>query len=164
MITVAKHEEISQLRNLKEAINIMKMKVLFICIHNSARSQMAEEFLRLLSGGKFEVESAGFEATEINPLVIQAMKEEGIDLSGKKTQSVFDLYKEGNFFGFVITVCNKGTEPDCPIFPGNPTRIHWDLENPEDFIGTEKEKMEMVRKLRDKIKNMVQRFIHEFTR
>lgn len=140
-----------------------KIKVLFICIHNSARSQMAEEFLRLLSGEKFEVESAGFEATEINPLVIQAMQEEGIDLTGKKTQSVFNLYNEKKFFGYVVTVCNKAKESDCPIFPGNPVKIHWDLENPEDFIGTEEEKIEMVRELRDRIKQMVQQFIHEFT-
>ncbi len=139
-----------------------KVKVLFICIHNSARSQIAEEFLRLLSGEKFEVESAGFEATEINPLVRQVMKEEGIDLTDKKTQSVFNLYNEKKFFGYVITVCNKVKESDCPIFPGNTTRIHWDLENPEDFIGTDEDKLEKVRELRDKIKKQVQRFIHEF--
>jgi len=141
----------------------MKIRVLFVCTHNSARSQMAEEFLRLFSGEKFEVESAGFEATVINPLVMQVMKEEGLDLTGKKTQSVFDLYKEGKFFGYVITVCNKAKESDCPIFPGHPRRIHWDLENPEDFIGTEEEKLEMVRKLRDKIIIMVREFIQEFT-
>ena len=140
----------------------MKIKVLFICIHNSARSQMAEEFLRLLGGENFEVESAGFEPTEVNPLVIQTMKEVGIDLTGKKTQGVFNLFKEGKFFGFVITVCSKANELDCPIFPGCPKRIHWDLENPEDFIGTEEEKVEMVRELRDKIKEKVQQFIYEF--
>lgn len=140
----------------------MKIKVLFICIHNSARSQMAEEFLRLFSGDKFEVESAGFEATQINPLVVQAMKEEGINLTGKQTQSVFNLYNEKKFFGYVITVCNKARESDCPIFPGKPTRIHWDLENPEDFVGTDEEKMQKVRELRDKIKKLVQKFIQEF--
>ena len=139
----------------------MKKKVLFICIHNSARSQMAEEFLRLLGGEEFEVESAGFEATEINSLVIQVMKEEGIDLTGKRTQSVFDVFRAGKFFGYVITVCDKAKESDCPIFPGTPIRIHWDLENPEDFIGTEEEKVELVRELRDKIKTMVQDFIDE---
>ena len=141
----------------------MKTKVLFVCIHNSARSQMAEEFLRLLGGEKFEVESAGFEATEVNSLVIQVMKEVGIDLTGKKTQSVFNLYKEGKFYGYVITVCNKAKEPDCPIFPGYPKRIHWDLENPEDFTGTEEEKMEKVRELRNKIKKQVQQFVNEFS-
>ncbi|MCB8814609.1 arsenate reductase ArsC [Desulfosporosinus shakirovi] len=139
----------------------MKKKVLFICIHNSARSQMAEEFLRLLGGEKYEVESAGFEATEINSLVIQVMKEEGIDLTGKRTQSVFELYRAGKFFGHVITVCDKAKESDCPIFPGTPKKIHWDLENPEDFLGTEAEKMELVRELRDKIKTMVQQFINK---
>ena len=140
----------------------MKRKVLFICVHNSARSQMAEEFLRLLGGEEFEVESAGFEATEINPLVIPVMKEEGIDLTNKKTKSVFNLYKEGRFFGYVITVCNKGKESNCPIFPGSPIRIHWDLEDPEDFIGTEEGKLEMVKELRNKIKKMVQQFIEQY--
>lgn len=137
----------------------MKKKVLIICVHNSARSQMAEEFLRLLGGEKFEVESAGFEATEINPLVIEVMKEEGIDLSNKKTKNVFNLFKEGRFFGYVITVCNKVKESDCPIFPGSPKRIHWNLEDPENYVGTEEEKLVMVRELRDKIKMMVKQFI-----
>lgn len=140
----------------------MKKKVLFICIHNSARSQMAEEFLRLLGGEEFEVESAGFEATEINSLVIQVMKEEGIELTGKRTQSVFDLFRAGKFFGYVITVCDKAKESDCPIFPGTPIRIHWDLENPEDYLGTEEEKLELLRELRDKIKTMIQQFIDEY--
>ena len=86
---------------------------------------------------------------------------EGIDLTGKRTQSVFDVFRAGKFFGYVITVCDKAKESDCPIFPGTPIRIHWDLENPEDFIGTGEEKMELVRELRDKIMTMVQHFIDE---
>ena len=140
----------------------MKRKVLFICIHNSARSQMAEEFLKQLGKDKFEVESAGYEPTEINPLVIQAMKEEGIDLTGKRTQSVFNLFKAHKLYNYIITVCNREKEPDCPVFPGQIRKIQWELENPEDFKGTEKEKMEMVRELRDKIKYIVQRFIDEY--
>ncbi len=139
----------------------MRIKVLFICVHNSARSQMAEELLRKLGGDKFEVESAGLSPTAINPLVIEAMKEEGIDLSGKKTQSVFSLVKAQNFYGFVITVCSRAKESECPIFPGMPKRIHWDLENPEDFMGTEEEKIEKIKELKEQIRQLVLDFIKQ---
>ena len=137
-------------------------KVLFICVHNSARSQMAEEFLRKFGGDEFEVESAGFIPTAINPLVVEVMKEEGIDLSDKSTKSVFDLVKAQNFYGYVVTVCNKAKETECPIFPGVPKRIHWDLENPEDFTGTEEEKLDKTRVLKDQIKQLVLKFIEEY--
>lgn len=138
-----------------------KIKVLFICIHNSARSQMAEEFLKKFGQDAFEVESAGFEPTEINPLVVQVMKEEGIDLSSKKTQSVFELVKTQKIFQYVISVCSREKEQDCPMFPGLVRRIYWEFDNPENFTGTEKEKMEKISELRDKIIFMVQRFIDE---
>lgn len=139
----------------------MKKKVLFICVHNSARSQMAEEYLRLLGGDRYEVESAGFSPTAINPLVIEAMREEGIDLSNKKTQDLYDLIKQSKFFGYVITVCERAKEKECPVFPGVPMRIYWDLENTEYFTGTEEEKLEKVKALRDKIKALVQEFIEQ---
>ena len=139
----------------------MKKKVLFICVHNSARSQMAEEYLKLLGGDHYEVESAGFTLTAINPLVIKVMLEEGIDLSGKKTQNLFDLIKQGKFFGYVITVCERAKEKECPIFPGVPMRLNWDLENPENFTGTEEEQTKKVRVLRDQIKKMVTDFIKQ---
>ena len=140
----------------------MKTKVLFICVHNSARSQMAEELLRKLGGDKFEVESAGFVPTDINPIVVKVMKEEAIDLTGKKTQSVFSLVKAQNFYGYVITVCNRAKETDCPTFPGLSKRIHWDLEDPEDFTGTEEEKIRKVKELKDSIKQLVLNFIKEY--
>lgn len=140
----------------------MKKKVLFICVHNSARSQMAEELLMKLGGDKFEVESAGFEPTCINPLVEKVMMEEGIDLAEKKTQSVFSLVKAQNFYGYVITVCDRARESECPTFPGVPKRLHWDLENPEDFTGTEEQKLDKVRKLKDRIKRLVIEFIEEY--
>ncbi len=139
----------------------MKKKVLFICVHNSARSQMAEEYLKLLGGDHYEVESAGFTPTAINPLVIKVMMEEGIDLSGKNTQNLFDLIKQGKFFGYVITVCERAREKECPIFPGVPMRLNWDLENPENFTGTEEEQLKKVRVLRDQIKKMVTDFIKQ---
>lgn len=140
----------------------MKKKVLFLCVHNSARSQMAEELLQKLGGDIFEVESAGFTPTAINPLVAQVMREDGIDLFQKETQSVFDLSKAQNFYGYVITVCNRAKEMECPIFPGVPKRMHWDLENPEDFTGTEEEKITKIRELRDQIKQLVLDFIEDY--
>ena len=139
----------------------MKKKVLFICVHNSARSQMAEEYLRLLGGDQYEVQSAGYRPTAINPLVVQAMLEEGVDLTHKKTQDLYDLIKQSKFFGYVITVCERAKEEECPVFPGVPFRLHWDLENPEQFTGTEEQKLEKVKALRDRIKNMVTEFIKQ---
>ena len=118
-----------------------KEKVLFICVHNSARSQMAEEFLRALGNDRFEVSSAGFEPTEINPLVMEVMREEGLDLSHKKTQSVFDLYKQGRIFNYVITVCKKGQDQDCPIFPGISHRINLPFEDPAKLEGNYQERL-----------------------
>lgn len=91
----------------------MKEKVLFICVHNSARSQMAEEYLRKLASDRFEVESAGLEPGTINPLVVEVLKEEGIDITGKKTNSVFEFYKEGRRYHYVITVCSKEASERC---------------------------------------------------
>lgn len=137
----------------------MKKKVLFICVHNSARSQMAEEYLRLLGGDQFEVESAGYRPSEINPLVVKVMMEDGVDLTNKKTQDLYDLIKQGKFFGYVITVCERAKEEECPIFPGVPMRLNWELENPENYTGTEEQKLDKVRALRDKIKELVEEFI-----
>ena len=110
-----------------------KQRVLFVCIHNSARSQMAEEYLRKTAGENFETESAGIEPGTLNPLVVEVLKEDGIDLSGKKTQSVFELLKTGKPFDFVITVCSKEAEERCPIFPGAAVRINWPLPDPSRF-------------------------------
>jgi len=139
----------------------MKTRVLFVCVHNSARSQMSEAFLNALGGGEFEAESAGFEPTVINPVVVQVMSEAGYDLSQNTTQSVFELYKQGALFGVVVTVCDSAREKQCPIFPGVHTRLHWDLKNPEDYTGTEEEILDQVRELRDRIEGLVKGFIAE---
>ena len=140
----------------------MKIKVLFICVHNSARSQMAEELLKKYGGDKFEVESAGFEPTVINPLVAKVLEEEGIDLTKKKTQSVFSLIKAQKFYGYVVTVCSRAKENECPIFPGMPMRLHWDLENPEDFTGSEEERIDKIKEQKEQIKQLVLDFINEY--
>lgn len=134
-------------------------RVLFICIHNSARSQMAEEYLRLLAPDRFEAESAGMEPTAINPLVIAVMQEEGIDLSGKAPQSVFELFKQGRLYHYVITVCSESVEEKCPLFPGVTHRVHLPFPDPAAFIGTREEKMAQVREVRDAIKATIQEFI-----
>ena len=137
-----------------------KQKVLFICTHNSARSQMSEAYLRKLAGDRFEVESGGFEPTTINPLAVEAMKEEDIDISGNKTNSVFELYKEGRLYDYVITVCDD-SENLCPIFPGITRRLHWAFEDPASFIGTDEEKLAGTREVRDQIRKSIQDWLDE---
>ena len=139
----------------------IKIKVLFVCIHNSARSQMAEAFLNQLAGDKFIAESAGFEPRVINPIVIEAMKESGIDISGNNTNKVFDFFKQGRFYNYVITVCDESQAERCPIFPGVLKTIHWSFEDPSQFTGTFEEKLEKTRIVRDKIKMQIEQFIKE---
>lgn len=143
-----------------------KIKVLFVCIHNSARSQMAESFLNTLAGETFEAESAGFEPGNLNPHVVEVMKEIGQDISKNKTKSVFDFFKQGRMFQFVITVCDAATAECCPIFPGVTKRLGWSFNDPAAFTGTYDEKLEQTRLVRDSIKIEVEEFIkshHNYT-
>ena len=126
-----------------------KKKVLFVCVHNSARSQMAEAWMNHLCGDKFVAESAGLEPGTLNPLAVTVMKEVGIDISGKATRSVFDVYKSGELFSYVITVCDESAAEGCPIFPGPAKRLHWSLTDPSTLRGTEQEKIAKVREIRD---------------
>lgn len=134
-------------------------KILFICVHNSARSQIAEAYLKQLGGDEFQVESAGFEPTTINPLVVEVMQEEGIDLSGKSTQSAFELFKKGRTFTYVITVCDESVDEKCPIFPGMTHRLHLPFADPSKVEGTEEEKLSRFRSIRDQIKVVMHEFI-----
>lgn len=136
-----------------------KTKVLFVCVHNSARSQMAEAFLNILGKGKFIAESAGLEPGVLNPIVVDAMKEIGIVISQNKTKSVFNFYKQGKLFDFVITVCDESSGERCPIFPGVVEKLHWSFEDPSNFTGSYEEKLTKVRIVRDKIKAKVEEFI-----
>ena len=122
-------------------------KVLFVCIHNSARSQMAEAFLNKYGNEFFSAESAGLEPGTLNPNVIQVMKEEGIDISQKETQSVFDLFKTGKLYNAVITVCDEVSAERCPIFPGAVKRIAWSFTDPASFKGTNEEILEQTRRV-----------------
>jgi arsenate reductase len=139
-----------------------KLKVLFLCVHNSARSQMAEAFMNQLASDTFIAESAGLEPGKLNPFVVEAMKEIGIDISGKETRSVFDLFKQGQMFHFVITVCDAANAERCPIFPGITKRIGWSFEDPASFTGTHDEMLEKTRVVRDKIKLAVEKFADDY--
>ncbi|MDD5108173.1 MAG: arsenate reductase ArsC [Candidatus Omnitrophica bacterium] len=132
-----------------------KKRVLFICVHNSARSQMAESFLKEMAGYKFEVESAGLEPGKLNPVVVEVMREVGIDISQNKTKSVFDFYKQGKQYDYVITVCDESQSGACPVFPGKGERLHWGFDDPSGFQGTWEEKLEKIRQVRDKIKQKI---------
>ncbi len=136
-----------------------KEKVLFVCIHNSARSQMAEELLRKLAGDRFEVESAGIEPGKLNPIVIEVLKEIGIDISDKKTQAVFDKLQQGKLYNYVITVCDETSAERCPIFPGVAKRIHWSFTDPSKFEGSNEEKLAKTRAVREEIKTKIEQWL-----
>ena len=134
-------------------------KVLFLCVHNSARSQMAEAFLKRAAGDRFEVESAGLEPGTLNPYVVRAMAEVGIDISGNPTKSAFDLFEAGRIYQVVVTVCSKEAAERCPIFPGFSEKLHWPFDDPSAMKGGDEEIMAGVRKVRDQIEAAVQEFV-----
>jgi len=139
----------------------MKQRVLFICIHNSASSQMAEAFLNNICSDQFEAHSAGIEPGKLNPLVVEAMQGIGIDISGKGTQAVFDVYESGQTFSYVITVCDETSAERCPIYPGVTTRLHWSFADPSAIQGTHDEKLAGTRQIRDTIKAKVESWCAE---
>jgi len=136
-------------------------KVLFVCIHNSARSQMAEGFLNALGHGHFVAESAGIEKGVLNPLVVKAMMETGIDISMHQTKEAATLIEHGKTYDAVVTVCDEASAEKCPVFPGKSKRIAWYFNDPSQFTGTEEEKLQQIRPIRDEIKASVERFIKE---
>jgi arsenate reductase (thioredoxin) len=139
----------------------LKPNVLFICIHNSARSQMAEAWLNHLCGDFFNADSAGLEPGTLNPLVVEAMQEVGIDISKKKTQAVFDIFKSGKLIAYVVTVCDETSAERCPVFPGITQRLHWSFPDPSALTGTHEEKMAALRKIRDAIRAQIEAWCAE---
>lgn len=139
-----------------------KYSALFVCVHNSARSQMAQTYLTAFGGDYFEVESAGLTPGSLNPRVVQVMAEDGYDISGNKTQGVVDLYKAGRSYSYVITVCSREAEEGCPVFPGPVQRFNWPFDDPASFTGTEDEVLEQVRRVRDEIKSKIKGFVAEW--
>jgi arsenate reductase (thioredoxin) len=130
-----------------------KTRVLFLCTHNSARSQMAEGLLRDLAGDQFEVMSAGTEATRVRPLAVRAMEEIGVDISGQESKTLNRYLDQP--FDYVITVCDDANEA-CPFFPGAQSRLHWSFEDPSRAEGSDEERLEVFRRVRDGIKDRVQ--------
>lgn len=138
-----------------------RRRVLFVCIHNSARSQMAAAFLRQLGGERFEVESAGLEPGTLNPLAVEAMRAAGVDIAGASTQSVFELFKAGKRYDYVISVCDEASAERCPIFPGVTTRLNWSFDDPGQFAGAPEERLRRTIEVRDQIRAQVQRWMDE---
>jgi len=136
-----------------------KPRVLFLCTGNSARSQMAEAFLRYYAGQHFEVYSAGLEPKDIHPLTIQVMEELGIDMSSHYSKQLMD-YAGKVHFGFLITVCSKAEEK-CPIFPGMGVRLHWPFEDPAAATGSDEERLRVFRLVRDEIQQKVITWLQE---
>ena len=129
-----------------------KKKVLFICTHNSARSQMAEAFLNTLSGDRYEAFSAGTAPTGVNPYAIKVMRETGIDISRHRSKGVEELL--GQRFDDIVTICDNAKEV-CPFFPGGANRIHKSFSDPSSCEGSEQKILDCVRRIRDEIKDWI---------
>jgi arsenate reductase len=134
----------------------MKAQVLFVCIHNSARSQMAEAWLNEVCGHAFEAHSAGLEPGTLNPLAVEVMAEAGLDISKKGTQSVDDVLRSQRTFAYVITVCDETSAERCPIFPGGAQRLHWSFPDPSKAVGSHEAKLDQVRHVRDAIRERIE--------
>lgn len=131
-------------------------RVLFICTHNSARSQMAEGLLRHIAGDRFDVYSAGTEATSVRPEAITVMREVGIDISDQTSKTLERYLHEP--WDYVITVCDDANE-SCPVFPGAADRSHWSFEDPSKATGTENERLEVFRKTRNEVAGRIRMFV-----
>ncbi len=132
------------------------LKVLFVCIHNSARSQMAAAWLNHLCPESAVADSAGLEPGTLNPLVVEAMKEVGMDISRNRPQAVLDLFKTGHKYDYVVTVCDREAAERCPLFPGVMERLHWSFRDPSQFSGTHEERLAQTRLVRDEIRSAVE--------
>tara|TARA_A100001234_G_scaffold148674_1_gene130936 strand:+ start:65244 stop:65672 length:429 start_codon:yes stop_codon:yes gene_type:complete len=135
-----------------------KKSILFVCIHNSARSQMAEAFLNSIST-KFSANSAGIEPGILNPLVIESMKNIGIDISKNETKSVESILKNDRIYDYFIFVCSESQGQNCPYIPYETKKIYWNIEDPSILKGSDEEKLEKISIIRDKIKEKILDFI-----
>lgn len=131
-------------------------KVLFVCTKNSARSQMAAAIFNRRCAPELQAESAGLEAATLNPLAVEAMRECGLDISKNETRSVFEVFKSGALFAYVVTVCDEASAEVCPIFPGIVERLHWSFEDPASFSGTWEERLAKTRAVRDQIDRKIE--------
>ncbi len=136
-----------------------RRSVLFVCVHNSGRSQIAEAFLKEMAGDRFDVTSAGLEPGRLNPIVIEVMKEAGIDISANETKSVEDVLKTGRDFDYVISVCDETQAERCPVFPGGGKRLHWGFPDPAGFTGPQEDKLVRTRAVRDAIREKIEEWL-----
>jgi arsenate reductase (thioredoxin) len=137
------------------------INVLFVCVHNSARSQMAEAFLNYLGHGQFHADSAGLEPGTLNQIVVAAMLLEGIDISGNKTKTIDSVISSNKKYDFVITVCDETNAEKCPIVPGSGSRIHWSFEDPSTLNGPYAEKLNQTLLIMHHIKSKIEKWIKE---
>jgi arsenate reductase (thioredoxin) len=137
----------------------LKTKVLFVCSHNTARSQLAAALLEKFGGEDFQAHSAGVEAGILNPYAVEVLKDEDIDISNNTTNKIMDFFKEGRHYHYVITVCDESKNEKCPIFPGLDAILHWSFPDPNFFVGDEAEIVAQMKDLKDKIKKIVLEFI-----
>ena len=135
-----------------------KKRVLFVCTHNSARSQMAEGLLRYMAGDRFETFSAGTEKTHVRPLAVEAMRELGIDITSHTSKTLDNF--DGQQFDYVITVCDRANE-SCPLFSGGTERLHWSFDDPTAATGSDEERLEAFRVVRDAIERQLRLFSAE---
>jgi len=146
------------MNNPKSKIQNPKSRVLFLCTHNSARSQMAEGWLRHLGGERFEAHSAGTEETLVRPLAIRAMSEVGVDISAHKSKTLERYIQQP--WDVIITVCDQANE-SCPLFPGGKHRLHWSLPDPSKATGSEEEQLAAYRQVRDTLRERISGLIAE---
>ena len=132
-----------------------KVRIMFVCIHNSARSQMCEAFVRHIAGDRFDVHSSGIEAGRLNPLVVQTMEEIGVSMEGQYAKTAKEYVQRGEAFDYVVTVCDESNAERCPMFPGKSERMHWGFPDPSAVVGTDDEKLAQIRPIRDAIKKRV---------
>jgi arsenate reductase len=135
------------------------IRVLFVCIHNSARSQMAEAYLNALGGGRFEARSAGIEPGKLNPVVVEALRLDGIDISHNRVKAVEEFIDRGEKFDYLITVCDETAAERCPFVPGTGKRDHWGFPDPSAITGTVEERLAAILPIRDAIKQRIEEFI-----
>jgi arsenate reductase len=140
-----------------------KLRAVFICIHNSGRSQMGEALLRHLAGDRFEVHSAGLEAGRLHPLVVRVLDEIGVSTAGQYAKPVADYIARGETFDYVITVCDETSAERCPVFPGKHVRLHWSFPDPNALHGEEAAKLAAIRDLRDAMQAKIEAWLASLT-
>lgn len=136
-------------------------RILFICVHNSARSVMAEALLNHFCGEVFHAESAGLEPGKLNPFAVEALSEIGLDVSDKQPQSVQAVLDRGEKWDYAVTVCSESESEGCPIFPGDTKRLHWPFPDPSQFEGDDGMRLSRTRAVRNLIRDKIEAWCEE---